>query len=160
MYGQCCAIMTCQLVFSKEDVLRRVTAMKHTVIDNSPHEHYTPKSAWWMLNATNKSRSILPTAITLSEQVGVPLVFFKKHFGGNRWQTHFVTHFPSCNAAYSNRYVSAHANHGNNARRTRAQDREQRTANRTENSGQRTGEQRNSETRGHEWYYSNMCRTR
>jgi hypothetical protein len=87
--------MTCQLVFSKEDVLRRVTAMKHAVIDNSPHEHYTPESAWWMLNATNKSRSILPTAITLSEQVGVPVEFFKKHFGGNRWQTHFVTHFPS-----------------------------------------------------------------
>jgi hypothetical protein len=75
--------------------LRRVTAMKQAVIDNSPHEHYTRESAWWIVNATHKSRSILPTAITLSEQVGIPVDFFKKHFGGNRWQPHFVTHFPS-----------------------------------------------------------------
>jgi hypothetical protein len=77
--------MTGQLVFSKEDVLRHVTAMRQAVIDNSPHEHYTPESACWMLNATNNSRSILPTAITLSEQVGVPVEFFKRHFGGNKW---------------------------------------------------------------------------
>jgi hypothetical protein len=76
--------MTFQLVFSKEDVLRRVTEMKQAGIDNSPHEHYTHESAWRMLNATNKSRSILSTAITLSEQVGVPVEFFKKHFGGDR----------------------------------------------------------------------------
>jgi hypothetical protein len=75
--------------------LRCVTAMKHAVIYNSPHEHYNPDSAWCMIKATNKSRSILPTAITLSEQVGVQIEFFKKHFGGNRWQTHRVTHFPS-----------------------------------------------------------------
>jgi hypothetical protein len=48
-----------------------------------------------MLNATKKLRSILPTAITLSDQVGVPVEFFKKHFEGNRWQNHFVAHVPS-----------------------------------------------------------------
>jgi hypothetical protein len=69
--------------------------------------------------------------------------------------------FNPCNAAYSNRDVSAH---GNNAQRTRAHENNVRTthgehANRTENSGQRTGKQQNSETRGHDWYYKRMLRT-
>jgi hypothetical protein len=37
-------------------------------------------------------------------------------------------------------------------------DSEQRT--REQDCEQRTGEQKNSETRGHEWYYSDMRRTR
>jgi hypothetical protein len=88
-----------------------------------------------------------------------------------------------CNAAYSNRDVSAH---GNNAQRTRAHENNVRTthgehARRTENSGQRTGprtadsEQANSrivrqgDTTGttsgcykqeeHVWYYNNIGRT-
>jgi hypothetical protein len=32
-------------VFSEEGMLRRVTTTKQAVIDNSPHEHYTPESA-------------------------------------------------------------------------------------------------------------------
>lgn len=77
----------------KRELYQRINNFVSYVRDPSIHHKFKPGSAWWLLYKSKNSTVKYPDALTLSEQLMIPLSDFQRCLG-NTWNKNLEVLFP------------------------------------------------------------------
>ena len=77
----------------KRKLYQRIKNFVIYVCNPSIHYKFKPGCRWWLLYKSNRSISKYPDALTLSEQLMIPLSDFQRYLG-HTWNKNFEVLFP------------------------------------------------------------------